>query len=93
LRRDLILLQIKHEKLRRYVNEFLLPQLKISETISLSTAVRWLKKLGFSMRRVMKGIYVDGHERPDVVAARQEFINYMYHSVLPFVPLLYTETF
>jgi hypothetical protein len=69
------------------VNEFLLPQLKISETISISTSVRWLKKLGFSMRRVVKGIYVDGHERPDVVEARKQFINYMYHSVLPLVRL------
>ncbi|KAJ7445444.1 hypothetical protein FB451DRAFT_1189115 [Mycena latifolia] len=56
--------QIKPEKLRRYVSEFLLPKLKISDTIS--------------------GVYFDGYERPDVVAAQQEFVNYMYHSVLPF---------
>ncbi|KAJ7495190.1 hypothetical protein FB451DRAFT_1163929 [Mycena latifolia] len=80
---------IKPEKLRRYVNEFLLPKLKISDTISVSTSVRWLKKLGFAMRRVMKGVYVDGHERPDVVTARQEFINYMYHSMLPFCHTYY----
>jgi hypothetical protein len=31
-----------------------------------------LEKLGFSWRRVQKGIYVDGHERADVVQYRQE---------------------
>ncbi|KAF9455341.1 hypothetical protein BDZ94DRAFT_1370850, partial [Collybia nuda] len=71
-------------KLRRYVNEFLLPELKIESTICESTAMRWLKKLGFSLCRVQKGVYVDGHERADVVAARQEFINYLDTQILPF---------
>ncbi len=70
-------------KLKRYVNEFLFPELKIEDTISESTAVRWLKKLGFSLCRVRKGVYVDGHERPDVVKVREEFINYLFTRVLP----------
>ena len=70
-------------KLRRYVNDFLLPQLKIQDTISESTAHRWLKRLGFSLHRVQKGVYVDGHEREDVVAARNELMNYMYTMILP----------
>ncbi|KAJ7649588.1 hypothetical protein B0H17DRAFT_1147703 [Mycena rosella] len=40
---------IKPAKLRRYVNDFLLPSLDIENIISESTAVRWLKKLGFKM--------------------------------------------
>lgn len=70
-------------KLRRYVNEFLFPSLEIEDTIHESTAVRWLKKLGFTVSRVQKGVYVDGHERKDVVAARTEFINYLDTQVLP----------
>jgi hypothetical protein len=80
---DLTSLQMRPPKLRRYVNEFLLPDLKIEATISESTAVRWLKKLGFNLHRVQKGVYVDGHERADVVIARQELINHMYTDILP----------
>ncbi|KAF8148809.1 hypothetical protein B0H34DRAFT_198739 [Crassisporium funariophilum] len=75
---------MKPHKLRRYVNEFLLPKMKIEDTISKTTAVQWLKKLGFSLSRVQKGVYVDGHERPGVVEARKEMINYMYTSGLLF---------
>lgn len=72
-------------KLRWYVNDFLLPELKIEKTISESTTVRWLKKLGFSKCRVQKGVYVDRHERDDVVKACTELINYLYTQVLPWV--------
>lgn len=34
----------------------------------------------------MKGIYVDGHERDDVVAARKRFIETIQKEVLPYVP-------
>ena len=78
-------MQIKPEKLRRYVNEFLLPSLNIETTISISTAVRWLKKLGFTLSRVRQGVYVDGHEREDVIVARQEFIKKMNEEVFPYV--------
>jgi hypothetical protein len=75
--------QIKPVKLRRYVNEFLLPSLDIEATISESTAMRWMKKMGFSLSRVRKGIYIDSHEREDVVESCDTFINHLYHSVLP----------
>jgi ribosomal protein S18 acetylase RimI-like enzyme len=64
-------------KLVRYVNQFLLPTLGIESEISESTALRWLKKLGFKLCRVQKGIYVDGHERDDVIKARKEMIDYL----------------
>ncbi|TFK57781.1 hypothetical protein BDN72DRAFT_907517 [Pluteus cervinus] len=36
------------------------------------------------MSRVQKGVYVDGHEREDVVQSRTEFIKYMDSQVFPF---------
>ena len=43
-------------------------------TISIRTGQRWLTKLSWRYSRVQKGMYVDGHEREDVVAYRREFI-------------------
>jgi hypothetical protein len=70
-------------KLRRYVNEFLFPRLQISDMISESTAMQWMKKSGFKMVRVKKGLYFDRHERVDVVAYRKEFIQKMFEQILP----------
>lgn len=55
-------MQVTPAKLRRYMNEFLFPSLEIEDTIHESTAIRWLKKLGYTVSRVQKGVYVDGHE-------------------------------
>ena len=35
--------------------------------ISMRTAVRWLHHLGFKLVSHKKGVYIDGHEREDVV--------------------------
>lgn len=43
-------------------------------TISLSTACCWLSKLGWWYGKHC-GMYVDGHEREDVVEYRQAFVN------------------
>ena len=43
-------------------------------TISLSTARRWLSKLGWRYGR-HRGMYADGHEREDVVEYRQAFVH------------------
>ncbi|KAJ6524968.1 hypothetical protein B0H19DRAFT_897412, partial [Mycena capillaripes] len=42
----------------------------ITKQISLSTATRYLHALGFRFASPVKGQYVDGHERPDVRAER-----------------------
>ena len=43
--------------------------------IRVRTARRWLAKLGFEWKEFRKGVYKDGHERPDVVAYRNsEFL-------------------
>ncbi|RPB26482.1 hypothetical protein L211DRAFT_679939 [Terfezia boudieri ATCC MYA-4762] len=43
-----------------------------SLAISERTARIWLNKLGFQWKDIRKGVYVDGHERGDVVAYRQK---------------------
>ncbi len=61
-----------------YVNTELLPSHHLSpnfpRSICLRTAVRWLHRLGFKPRSHKKGIYIDGHEREDVVSHRKEFL-------------------
>lgn len=74
---------MRPSKLRKYVNEHLLPELGIRGSICERTAARWLNKLGFRVCNVQKGVYVDGHEREEVVAARKEYIEYMEKEVFP----------
>ena len=55
-----------------WVNGTLLPMVRehhqnIPSNISISTACRWLHKLGFKPSSSRKGVYIDGHERDDVV--------------------------
>jgi hypothetical protein len=45
--------------------------------ISTRTASKWLHQLGYHCRETSKGIYVDGHERPDVVQYRGYFCRLM----------------
>jgi len=64
-------------ELCRHINEVILPALDLAEknaSISDRTAISWLKKLGYTCKDVKKGIYHDGHERPDVVEARKKFL-------------------
>ncbi len=51
--------------------------LKIFTFYSKSTAIRWLKKMGFVFSQYTKGMYIDGHERDDVIAYRKEFLEIM----------------
>ena len=44
------------------------------KTISERCARRWLHKLGYAVTDVKKGVYVDGHEREDVVEYRKQFL-------------------
>ncbi|KAH9014045.1 hypothetical protein EDB85DRAFT_2157659 [Lactarius pseudohatsudake] len=46
----------------------------IKPTISESTACRWLLKLNWRFGPTQNGMYLDGHERPDVVAYQEGFI-------------------
>jgi hypothetical protein len=44
---------------------------KVKKSISIHTARRWMRKEGFAHMRCSKGVYIDGHERGDVVEYRQ----------------------
>jgi hypothetical protein len=61
--------------LKKLVNTEILPSLSIERRISEPTARRWLHKLGYSKRPHQKGLYFDGHERPDVVKNRNKFLS------------------
>ena len=47
------------------------------------TARRWLKRLGYNWQDVKKGVFLDGHERDDVVQYRQKFLEEM-KGLLPY---------
>ena len=61
-----------------WVNNTLLPsshlQPNFPRCISLRTAVRWLHHLGFKPVSHKKGVYIDGHEREDVVSHRKALL-------------------
>jgi hypothetical protein len=59
--------------LKQYLEHELFPRvhLKVGRGISLSTARRWLHREGFRYTTFKKGLYFDGHDRPDVVEYRQ----------------------
>lgn len=65
---------ITPQLLQRHVNTTLLPALGIPHSICESTALRWLRALGWIYSRAKKGLYFDGHERPDVVEYRTVFL-------------------
>src|SRR5260221_4472556 len=46
-------------------------QLGCKTAIHLSTAQRWMCKMGYNWGNTPKGQYVDGHEREDIVAYQQ----------------------
>ena len=56
------------------MNTTIFPQLGITpkQPISERTARRWLIKLGWRRTVVRKGVYMDGHERDDVVKYRKD---------------------
>jgi len=61
----------------KQVNNNILPSLGFDsggQTICECTARRWLAKLRYELKEAKKGIYVDGHEREDVVAYCKEFL-------------------
>jgi hypothetical protein len=61
-------------KFKHGLNSIILPSLRIfpSKPLCERTARRWLVKLGWQRTTIKKGVYLDGHKRPDVVKYRQE---------------------
>lgn len=65
---------IKPSNFRNALNSTILPNLNIypKNPLSNRTARRWLFRLGYRLTLLRKGVYMDGHERPDVVAYRND---------------------
>lgn len=43
----------------------------------METARKWLHDLRFDVLQMSKGVFIDGHERPDVVESRKQFLRKM----------------
>lgn len=54
-----------------------------TQKIVQRTASRWLAKLGLTYRPVRKGVYIDGHERPDVVERKIEYLRALRDDFIP----------
>ena len=65
----------------KWVNKTLLPNSTLEpgypRSVSVETVRRWLHELGFEIITPRKGIFIDGHERQDVVDYRKEFLRRM----------------
>lgn len=59
------------QHLKEYVNPEGIPT---PIEIKSRTAWNWLRKLGFEYKDVKKDVFIDGHERPDVVKDRQKIL-------------------
>ena len=65
----------------KWVNKTLLPNWTLEpgfpRRISVETARKWLHEMGFEVLTARKGIFVNGHERPDVIESREKFLRKM----------------
>ena len=65
----------------QWVNNELLPNSVLEpgypRSVSVETARKWLHELGFNVLQMSKGVFIDGHERPDVVESREKFLRKM----------------
>ena len=65
----------------RWVNDSLLPNSTLEpgfpRKVCLETARKWLHQLGFEVLITQKGIFIDGHERSDVIESRKLFLRKM----------------
>lgn len=64
------------DKFKAFIEQEVFPSVGIEnkKSISNTTARVWLKSFGWTFRTGSKDIYYDGHERPDVLKYRQEFL-------------------
>lgn len=79
-------------------HKFLLPYLSSrgylapGALLSNSTAQAWMHKLNFRMWDYKKGLYYDGHERPDVVEYRKLFLRNMLEYEARMIKYAHDET-
>jgi hypothetical protein len=64
--------EVTPKRFHHALHERILPSLgwMLGKPLSERTARRWLIKLGWRRTTLRKGVYMDGHERPDVVQYR-----------------------
>lgn len=68
--------QITPRTLTKEMNEIIIPKLQIEKKhISESTAKCWMIRMGYEHKTYQKGVYMDGHERTDVVQYRTQFLD------------------
>lgn len=73
---SLYLNQVTPRSLMNEVNNKILRSLSLPKTsITECTAKKWLLRLGYRRDSYRKGIYMDGHEREDVVEYRKLFLD------------------
>lgn len=61
--------------LKRHVDSVILPKFSVvQKTISETSCYNYMKNWGFMYKAHTKGVYIDGHERPDVVEYRVEWV-------------------
>jgi hypothetical protein len=60
---------VRIHTLTKYINEEVLPDLDdgLSMKLSERTVIWWMKIFGHSYQEATKGVYMDEHERDDVV--------------------------
>ncbi|KII90431.1 hypothetical protein PLICRDRAFT_106718 [Plicaturopsis crispa FD-325 SS-3] len=58
-------------------------RLGLTKPISLATAQRWMKTVGYRWTKTPTGQFVDGHEREDVVEYRQKVFLPIWEEFLP----------
>ena len=63
-------------------NKDKLEEVSKSKSMRARTAKRWLHKLGFSWKDVKKGVFLDRHEREDVMEDRHKFLQIMKNYAL-----------
>lgn len=73
--------EIKPRDLQKYFVNSILPSIDpeagkgLPASVCLRTIQRWLHRLGYEPHSHKKGVYVDGHERPDVKLKREQYLN------------------
>ena len=66
--------EVTPRKFQQALNQEILPTLSIvlKQSLCERTARRWILRLGWCLKTLKKGVYMDGHEREDVVKYRNE---------------------
>ena len=69
------MLRLSSYKLVQFLKTYVSPEgIETSMVIRSRTARKWLGKLGYEYKDVRKDVFVDGHERANVVEDRKNFL-------------------